>query len=65
HFTGCFVSLFCAYAILAHLSGIFSANTEAAYMEIVLMVDFFMADQLTGQFQLNLPIVKLQVLTHP
>ncbi|KAH9681912.1 phosphate transporter PHO1 [Citrus sinensis] len=34
-FTGCFVSLFCVYAILAHLSGIFSANTEAAYMETV------------------------------
>lgn len=34
-FTGCFVSLFCVYAMLAHLSGIFSANTEAAYMETV------------------------------
>ncbi|KAK9182951.1 hypothetical protein WN944_026099 [Citrus x changshan-huyou] len=38
HFPGCFVSLFCAYAILAHLSDIFSANTEAAYMEIVNLV---------------------------
>ncbi|XP_058724268.1 phosphate transporter PHO1 [Vicia villosa] len=33
--TGCFVSLFCVYAILAHLCGIFSPNTEAAYMEAV------------------------------
>ncbi|KAJ0035634.1 hypothetical protein Pint_25109 [Pistacia integerrima] len=34
-FTGCFVSLFTVYAILAHLSGIFSASTEVAYMETV------------------------------
>ncbi|XP_068325623.1 phosphate transporter PHO1-like [Pyrus communis] len=34
-FTGCFVSLFCVYAILAHLSGIFSPNTERDYMETV------------------------------
>ncbi|CAL5208022.1 unnamed protein product [Lathyrus oleraceus] len=33
--TGCFVSLFCVYAILAHLCGIFSPNTEQAYMEAV------------------------------
>lgn len=33
--TGCFVSLFCVYAILAHLCGIFSPNTEPAYMEAV------------------------------
>ncbi|XP_048333444.1 phosphate transporter PHO1 isoform X2 [Ziziphus jujuba] len=34
-FTGCFVSLFSVYAILAHLSGIFSPSTEVAYMETV------------------------------
>ncbi|KAJ7954680.1 Phosphate transporter PHO1 [Quillaja saponaria] len=34
-FTGCFVSLFSVYAILAHLSGIFSPSTEPAYMETV------------------------------
>ncbi|KAI4318063.1 hypothetical protein L6164_025872 [Bauhinia variegata] len=34
-FTGCFVSLFCVYAILAHLCGIFSPSTETAYMETV------------------------------
>lgn len=34
-FTGCFVSLFTVYAILAHLSGIFSSGTERDYMEIV------------------------------
>ncbi|XVF66452.1 hypothetical protein PTKIN_Ptkin10aG0036800 [Pterospermum kingtungense] len=34
-FTGCFVSLFSAYIILAHLSGIFSPNAETAYMETV------------------------------
>ncbi|KAI9194678.1 hypothetical protein LWI28_008116 [Acer negundo] len=34
-FTGCFVSLFSVYAILAHLAGLFSANSELAYMEIV------------------------------
>ncbi|GAV61488.1 SPX domain-containing protein/EXS domain-containing protein [Cephalotus follicularis] len=34
-FTGCFVSLFGVYAILAHLSGVFSPTAEAAYMETV------------------------------
>ncbi|XP_024025376.1 phosphate transporter PHO1 [Morus notabilis] len=34
-FTGCFVSLFSVYAILAHLSGIFSPTTETAYMDTV------------------------------
>ncbi|KAG6664653.1 hypothetical protein I3843_02G094100 [Carya illinoinensis] len=34
-FTGCFVSLFTVYAILVHLSGIFSSGTEVDYMEIV------------------------------
>ncbi|KAM0985517.1 hypothetical protein ACFX13_013001 [Malus domestica] len=34
-FTGCFVSLFSVYAILAHLSGIFSPSTERDYMETV------------------------------
>jgi hypothetical protein len=33
--TGCFMSLFCVYAILAHLCHIFSPNNESAYMEIV------------------------------
>ncbi|KAG4910993.1 hypothetical protein JHK87_057109 [Glycine soja] len=33
--TGCFVSLFCVYAILAHLCGIFSSSNEPAYMETV------------------------------
>ncbi|KAL2325136.1 hypothetical protein Fmac_024194 [Flemingia macrophylla] len=33
--TGCFVSLFCVYAILAHLCGIFSPSNERAYMETV------------------------------
>ncbi|XP_022722531.1 phosphate transporter PHO1-like [Durio zibethinus] len=34
-FTGCFVSLFSVYIILAHLSGIFSSGTETAFMETV------------------------------
>ncbi|KAK6254726.1 SPX domain - like 8 [Theobroma cacao] len=34
-FTGCFVSLFSVYIILAHLSGIFSPSTGTAYMETV------------------------------
>ncbi|OVA11234.1 SPX [Macleaya cordata] len=34
-FTGCFVSLFSVYAILAHFSGMFSATNEAGYMETV------------------------------
>lgn len=36
-FTGCFVTLFSVYAILAQLSGMFSPQTqaEAAYMETV------------------------------
>ncbi|PPD79487.1 hypothetical protein GOBAR_DD23601 [Gossypium barbadense] len=34
-FTGCFVSLFGIYIILAHLCGIFSATTGTAYMETV------------------------------
>ncbi|XP_010262400.1 PREDICTED: phosphate transporter PHO1-like isoform X2 [Nelumbo nucifera] len=34
-FTGCFVTLFGVYAILAHLSGMFSARTEAGFMETV------------------------------
>ncbi|XP_022740115.1 phosphate transporter PHO1-like isoform X2 [Durio zibethinus] len=34
-FTGCLVSLFSVYIILAHLSGIFSPSTETAYMETV------------------------------
>jgi hypothetical protein len=34
-FTGCFVSLFIVYTILAHLSGVFSSNSQVAYLEIV------------------------------
>lgn len=34
-FTGTFVSLFIVYAILAHLSGMYSAATEASYIETV------------------------------
>ncbi|XP_058094655.1 phosphate transporter PHO1-like isoform X2 [Magnolia sinica] len=34
-FTGCFVTLFSVYAILAHLAGMFSATTEAGYIETV------------------------------
>ncbi|XP_048235124.1 phosphate transporter PHO1 isoform X2 [Ricinus communis] len=34
-FTGCFVSLFSVYAILAHLSGIFRPNNERSYVETV------------------------------
>ncbi|KAK4478211.1 hypothetical protein RD792_017494 [Penstemon davidsonii] len=34
-FTGSFVTLFSVYAILAHLSGMFSPGTEIAYMETV------------------------------
>ncbi|XP_011073562.1 phosphate transporter PHO1 [Sesamum indicum] len=34
-FTGSFVTLFTVYAILAHLSGMFSPPTQAAYMETV------------------------------
>ncbi|KHN10064.1 phosphate transporter PHO1-like [Glycine soja] len=33
--TGCSVSLFCVYVILAHMCGIFSPSTEPAYMDIV------------------------------
>ncbi|XP_042061106.1 phosphate transporter PHO1-like [Salvia splendens] len=34
-FTGSFVTLFCVYAILAHISGMFSPATQTAYMEMV------------------------------
>ncbi|KAH6821915.1 phosphate 1 [Perilla frutescens var. hirtella] len=34
-FTGTFVTLFSVYAILAHLSGLYSAPTEASYIETV------------------------------
>ncbi|KAJ8768477.1 hypothetical protein K2173_021630 [Erythroxylum novogranatense] len=34
-FTGCFVSLFSIYAILAHLSGIFKPSTGRSYVETV------------------------------
>ena len=34
-FTGCFVTLFSVYGILAHLCGMFSPTTEPAYMETV------------------------------
>ncbi|XP_010264986.1 PREDICTED: phosphate transporter PHO1-like [Nelumbo nucifera] len=34
-FTGCFVTLFGVYAILAHLSGMFSATSEVGYIETV------------------------------
>ncbi|KAL0376813.1 UNVERIFIED_CONTAM: Phosphate transporter [Sesamum calycinum] len=34
-FTGSFVTLFTVYAILAHLSGMFSPQTEATYVETV------------------------------
>ncbi|XP_019180710.1 PREDICTED: phosphate transporter PHO1 [Ipomoea nil] len=34
-FTGCFVSLFVVYGILAHLSGMFSPGTDAGYVETV------------------------------
>ncbi|KHN00279.1 Phosphate transporter PHO1 [Glycine soja] len=33
--TGCSVSLFCVYVILAHMCGIFSPSTEPAYMDAV------------------------------
>ncbi|KAA8527789.1 hypothetical protein F0562_035342 [Nyssa sinensis] len=33
--TGCFVTLFSVYAILAHLCGMFSTRTEATYVETV------------------------------
>lgn len=33
--TGCFVSLFSLYAILAHLAGIFKPNSERLYVETV------------------------------
>ncbi|XP_061350434.1 phosphate transporter PHO1-like [Gastrolobium bilobum] len=33
--TGCSVSLFCVYAILAHLCGIFSPSSEPAYVDAV------------------------------
>ncbi|KAI7980342.1 Phosphate transporter PHO1 [Camellia lanceoleosa] len=34
-FTGCFVTLFSVYAILAHLCGLFSATSEASCMETI------------------------------
>ncbi|KAL2469675.1 Phosphate transporter PHO1 [Abeliophyllum distichum] len=34
-FTGCFITLFSVYVILAHLSGMFSPGIEATYMETV------------------------------
>ncbi|CAN7127118.1 unnamed protein product [Brassica rapa subsp. narinosa] len=34
-FTGCFVSLFSIYIILAHLSGIFTSGAQVSYMETV------------------------------
>ncbi|KAK4266177.1 hypothetical protein QN277_027137 [Acacia crassicarpa] len=34
-FTGCFVSLFCVYVILAHLSGVFSPTSSAAYVDAI------------------------------
>lgn len=34
-FTGSFVTLFCVYAILAHISRMFSPATQSAYMETV------------------------------
>ncbi|KAK4794322.1 hypothetical protein SAY86_012316 [Trapa natans] len=34
-FTGSFVTLFGIYAILAHVAGIFSANSNVGYMEII------------------------------
>lgn len=34
-FTGSFVTLFSVYAILAHISGMFSPGTEADYVETV------------------------------
>ncbi|XP_020887661.1 phosphate transporter PHO1 [Arabidopsis lyrata subsp. lyrata] len=34
-FTGCFISLFSIYIILAHLSGIFTSSAQVSYMETV------------------------------
>ncbi|KAK6929743.1 SPX domain [Dillenia turbinata] len=34
-FTGCFVTLFSVYAILAHLSGMFKPGSGSSYMEII------------------------------
>ncbi|KAL7591440.1 phosphate transporter PHO1 [Lactuca sativa] len=34
-FTGSFVTLFCVYAILAHISGMFSRGTETDYVETI------------------------------
>lgn len=34
-FTGSFVTLFCVYAILAHITGMLQSATQAAYMESV------------------------------
>ncbi|KAF6169777.1 hypothetical protein GIB67_034169 [Kingdonia uniflora] len=33
--TGCFVTLFCMYAIFAHFSGMFAATSEDGYMETI------------------------------
>jgi hypothetical protein len=34
-FTGCFISLFVIYIILAHLSGIFTSSDQVSYLETV------------------------------
>lgn len=47
-FTGCFVTLFVVYAILAHISGMFSPGSkdESGYMETVYPIFRYMSHSL-------------------
>ncbi|OVA10189.1 SPX [Macleaya cordata] len=55
-FTGCFIALFAGYVIMAHIAGMYTQQSDTVYMETVypvlrhvVMLDFFMADQLCSQ----------------
>ncbi|KAK9107237.1 hypothetical protein Syun_023248 [Stephania yunnanensis] len=55
-FTGCFTALFIGYVIMAHIAGMYTQHSDTVYMETVypllrqvVMLDFFMADQLCSQ----------------
>ncbi|KAK3020774.1 hypothetical protein RJ639_045846 [Escallonia herrerae] len=71
-FTGLFIALFVGYVIMAHMAGMYRPKQDTVYMETVypllrqvVMLDFFMADQLCSQVPMlrNLEYVACYYIT--
>ncbi|PHT33418.1 Phosphate transporter PHO1 -like protein 1 [Capsicum baccatum] len=67
-FAGCFLALFVGYVIMAHITGLYRPKSDTIYMETVypvVMLDFFMADQLCSQVPMlrNLEYVACYYIT--